>query len=177
MPHNKKKAFFVDRDGVINKEIGYLHEIEKFKFIDGVLEALRYILSKNFEIIIVTNQSGIGRGIYTENKFLELNQWMKDYLNFNGINILDVLYCPHSPEDKCYCRKPKPGMFLEAKKKYNIRMDNSWSIGDKETDIQAANSAGISNTILVRSGHNIDEKNSKAKYILDSLYDVLDLNI
>jgi len=177
MLHNKKKVFFVDRDGVINEEIGYLHEIEKFKFIDGVLETLSYILSKNYEIIIVTNQSGIGRGIYSEDKFLELNQWMLNFLNTKGIEILDVFYCPHSPEVICNCRKPRPGMFLDAKKKFNIEMDESWSVGDKETDIQAAVSAGISNTIIVKSGHVIDEKNSEALYVLESLYDVVNLNI
>ena len=173
----KKKVFFIDRDGVINKEIGYLHEIEKFTFIDGILDAFQFILNKNYEIIIITNQSGIGRGIYSEAKFFELNQWMLDFLSAKKIDILDVFYCPHSPEDLCYCRKPKPGMFLDAKEKFNIEMDISWAVGDKETDIQAANSAGISNTILVKSGHDIDENNSKASYILDSLYDVLSLNI
>jgi len=173
----KRKVFFVDRDGVINKEIGYLHDIDKFEFIDGVLEAFEYILSRNYDIIVVTNQSGIGRGFYSEDNFLELNKWMVNFLKSKGINILDVFYCPHSPEDDCNCRKPKPGMFLDAKKKFNIEMDKSWSIGDKETDITAATYAGISNTILVKSGHDINEENSKASYILESLYDVIDLNI
>jgi len=173
----KRKVFFVDRDGVINKEIGYLHDIDKFEFIDGVLEAFEYILSRNYDIIVVTNQSGIGRGFYSEDNFLELNKWMVNFLKSKGINILDVFYCPHSPEDDCNCRKPKPGMFLDAKKKFNIEMDKSWSIGDKETDIMAATYAGISNTILVKSGHDINEENSKASYILESLYDVIDLNI
>jgi len=173
----ERKAFFIDRDGVINKEIGYLHEIEKFEFITGVLNALEYILSKNYDIIIVTNQSGIGRGIYSEDKFLELNQWMINFFKTKGIDILDIFYCPHSPEEICNCRKPKPGMFLDAKKKFNVDMTKSWSVGDKETDIQAAKCAGISNTILVRSGHAIDEKNSKALYILDSLYDIFNLDI
>jgi len=173
----KRKVFFVDRDGVINKEIGYLHDIDKFEFINGVLEAFEYILSRNYDIIVVTNQSGIGRGFYSEDNFLELNKWMVNFLKSKGINILDVFYCPHSPEDDCNCRKPKPGMFLDAKKKFNIEMDKSWSIGDKETDIMAATYAGISNTILVKSGHDINEENSKASYILESLYDVIDLNI
>jgi len=173
----KRKVFFVDRDGVINKEIGYLHDIDKFEFINGVLEAFEYILSRNYDIIVVTNQSGIGRGFYSEDNFLELNKWMVNFLKSKGINILDVFYCPHSPEDDCNCRKPKPGMFLDAKKKFNIEMDKSWSIGDKETDITAATYAGISNTILVKSGHDINEENSKASYILESLYDVIDLNI
>jgi len=173
----KTKVFFIDRDGVINKEIGYLHEIAKFEFIDGVIEALKYIQNKGFEIIVITNQSGIGRGMYSREKFLELNKWMIDFLSSQGVKILDVLYCPHTPEDRCACRKPLPGMFLEAIKKYDIDREMSWSIGDKETDIQAANSSGISNTILVKSGHKINEKNSNASYILKSIYDVMNLDI
>jgi len=171
------KVFFLDRDGVINKEIGYLHEIKKFEFIDGVIEALEYIQNKGFKIIVITNQSGIGRGIYTKEKFIELNNWMIDLLSAKTIDILDVLFCPHSPEENCLCRKPKPVMFLEAKKRFQIDMNKSWSVGDKETDISAAKSAGIKNTILVKSGHSINEENSKASYILESLYDVIDLNI
>ena len=173
----KTKVFFIDRDGVINKEIGYLHEIAKFEFIDGVIEALKYIQNKGFEIIVITNQSGIGRGMYSREKFLELNKWMIDFLSSQGVKILDVLYCPHTPEDRCACRKPLPGMFLEAIKKYDIDREMSWSIGDKETDIQAAKSSGVSNTILVKSGHIINEKNSNASYILKSIYDVMNLDI
>ena len=87
----------------------------------------------------------------------------------NSVSILDIFHCPHLPESKCNCRKPKPGMFINAQNKYNISMEDSWMIGDSESDIQAANTAGISNTILVRSGHSIDELNSKSKYIIDSI--------
>jgi len=173
----KTKVFFIDRDGVINKEIGYLHEIAKFEFIDGVIEALKYIQNKGFKIIVITNQSGIGRGMYSREKFLELNKWMIDFLSTQGVKILEVFYCPHSPEERCTCRKPLPGMFLEAIKKYDIDIEMSWSIGDKETDIQAAKSSGISNTILVKSGHKINERNSRASYILESIYDVMNLDI
>jgi D-glycero-D-manno-heptose 1,7-bisphosphate phosphatase len=88
----------------------------------------------------------------------------------NDINILDVFHCPHLPESNCNCRKPKSGMLLEAKYKHNIDMNNSWLIGDTEVDIIAANSAGITNTILVKSGHKINEADSNAKFILDSIY-------
>ena len=87
----------------------------------------------------------------------------------NSISILDIFYCPHGPESECDCRKPKPGMFIDAKYKYNISMKESWMIGDSESDIKAANTAGISNTILVRSGHLIDESNSNSKFIIDSI--------
>ena len=110
----KIKVFFIDRDGVINKEIGYLYEVEKFEFIDGVIEALRFIQSKGFKIIIITNQSGIGRGMYTREEFIDLNKWMIDFLSTKKVEILDVFYCPHTPDDNCSCRKPLPGMFLDA---------------------------------------------------------------
>lgn len=85
---------------------------------------------------------------------------------------MDVIHCPHLPSDFCNCRKPKPGMLLAAKSKYNIDMESSWLIGDKEDDIQAANSVNIMKTILVRSGHEIDEKTSKALFFLDSIKDI-----
>ena len=163
------KTIFLDRDGVINKEINYLHKIDDFEFIDGVFEACRYLISLNYKIIVITNQSGISRGYYTENDFQIITNWMIAQFKKNDINILDVFHCPHSPDSNCNCRKPMPGMLLEAKYKYNINMKNSWMIGDKEADIIAANTAGITNTILVRSGHKINKADSNAKYILDSI--------
>jgi len=145
--------------------------------VDGVLDALKFIQDQGYKIIVVTNQSGIGRGLYTENQFAQLNNWMQKIFQKNKIDVLDVFYCPHTPEDNCSCRKPKPGLFLLAEKKFQSDMSASWSVGDKETDITAARSAGIRNTVLVRSGHKINEKDSKAKYILKSLKDILNLKI
>ena len=166
------KTIFLDRDGVINKEINYLHKIEDFEFINGVFEACQYLESLNYKIIITTNQSGISRGYYTESDFQKITKWMLSQFNNNNIDILDVIHCPHLPSDFCDCRKPKPGMLLSAKTKHNIDMENSWMIGDKENDIQAANNAGIINTILVKSGHEIDEINSNSKFTLDSIKDI-----
>ncbi|MDC3261999.1 D-glycero-beta-D-manno-heptose 1,7-bisphosphate 7-phosphatase [Candidatus Pseudothioglobus singularis] len=166
------KTIFLDRDGVINKEINYLHKIEDFEFINGVFEACQYLESLNYKIIITTNQSGISRGYYTEGDFQKITKWMLSQFNNNNIDILDVIHCPHLPSDFCDCRKPKPGMFLFAKTKHYIDMENSWIIGDRENDIQAANNAGIINTILVKSGHEIDELNSNSKFILDSIKDI-----
>jgi len=163
------KTIFLDRDGVINKEINYLHKIKDFEFINGIFEACQYFKNLNYKIIIITNQSGISRGYYTENDFQIITNWMIAQFNKNDINILDVFHCPHSPDSNCNCRKPMPGMLLEAKYKHNINMKNSWMIGDKEADIIAANTAGITNTILVRSGHKINKADSNAKYILDSI--------
>jgi len=163
------KTIFFDRDGVINKEINYLHKIEDFQFINGVFETCKYLINLDYKIIIITNQSGIERGYYTEYDFEVITKWMINQFKKNQIDILDIFHCPHSPESKCNCRKPMPGMFNEAKKKYNIDMSKSWLIGDKEVDIMAANSSGVFQTILVKSGHKINEANSNAKYILDSI--------
>ena len=163
------KTIFLDRDGVINKEVRYLYRLSDFEFIDGVFDACLYFQKLSYKIIIISNQSGIARGYYNENDYQKLTEWMLGQFNGNGINILDIFYCPHSPESLCECRKPKPGMLIEAKDKYNIGMKDSWMIGDKETDIEAANLAGINNTILVRSGHLIDESNSNSKFTIDSI--------
>jgi D-glycero-D-manno-heptose 1,7-bisphosphate phosphatase len=163
------KTIFLDRDGVINKEKGYIFKKDDFEFIDGVFSACQYLLKLGYEIIVITNQSGISRGYYRDLDFVKLNSWMINQFKLKKIKILDTFYCPHLPEANCKCRKPKPGMLLEAKKKYGINMEKSWLIGDKEEDIIAANKSGIKNTIIVRSGHKIDELNSNAKYILNSI--------
>ena len=163
------KTIFLDRDGVVNKEVRYLYKLSDFEFIDGIFDACLYFQKLGYEIVIVTNQSGITRGYYNENDYQKLTEWMLGQFNDNGINILDTFYCPHGPESLCECRKPKPGMLIEAKHKYNISMKDSWMIGDSESDIKAANAAGISNTILVRSGHLVDESNLNSKFTIDSI--------
>jgi D-glycero-D-manno-heptose 1,7-bisphosphate phosphatase len=169
------KTIFLDRDGVINNEINYLFKIDDFEFIDGVFDACKYLLSQEYIIIVITNQSGISRGYYSEYDFQIITNWMINQFNKNDINITDVFYCPHLPDNNCNCRKPKPGMLLEAKYKYNIDMQKSWLIGDKEADIIAANRAGINNTVLVKSGHKIDETFSKAKFIIESIDDIKEI--
>jgi len=163
------KVVFLDRDGVINKEIGYLYKSKEFRFIDGIFEACKHFQSLGYKLIIVTNQSGIARGYYQEEDFLSLTKWMLAQFNNQDIHILDVFFCPHGPKSTCNCRKPQPGMFLKARDKYGIDMENSWVIGDKESDIGAANSAGVINTIIVKSGHRVDGISTKAKFISKSI--------
>ena len=163
------KTIFLDRDGVINKEKNYLYEIDEFEFINGIFDACNYFENLGYRIIIITNQSGISRGYYSLSDFQKVTKWMLGQFKEKNINILDIFHCPHAPDFNCDCRKPKPGMFLKAKDKHNIDMKKSWLIGDTEIDVIAANAAGIENTILVRTGHKIDESNSTAKFILDSI--------
>jgi len=169
------KAVFLDRDGVVNIEKDYVHKIEEFEFQQGIFEAARYFQEHGFFIIIVTNQSGIGRGYYTEEEFQKVTSYMEAEFEKNGVKITKVYHCPHTPDDGCGCRKPHPGMLLAAKKEFDIDMNSSWMIGDKEGDIEAANSAGVAKTILVKSGHKIDEKNTTASFVVNGVFDTIEI--
>ena len=142
---------FLDRDGVINKDAGYTYKIDDFEFIDGCIDALKTIQEKNYKIIIVTNQSGIGRGYYSEAAYQKLTRWYRKQLFDQGITITDVFHCPHSPEELCACRKPKEGLFLQAAQKYTIDFSSSFMVGDKISDLQAGQAAGVSRLILINT--------------------------
>ncbi len=146
----KNKALFLDRDGVINHDKGYTYRIEDFVFIDGIFDLCRAAINAGYIIIVVTNQAGIGRGYYTEADFLHLTKWMCERFEQEGAPITDVFFCPYHPEyglgdykKESYDRKPNPGMFLKAKEKWGIAIEDSIMIGDKESDMQAASKAGI----------------------------------
>ncbi len=143
------KAIFLDRDGVINVDYGYVYRKEEFEFIPGVFEALRHFQNLGYKLIIVTNQSGIGRGYYTKEDFWKLMEWVQERFLQEGIRIDDIFYCPHHPDQKCRCRKPEPAMLQEAIRKHSIDAKRSWMIGDKPSDIEAAKRAGVENTILL----------------------------
>ena len=135
------KAIFLDRDGTINVEKHYLHKIEDFEFLPGVIEALKLLQFAGYILIIVTNQSGIGRGYYTEEDFNVLNDWMLNTLKQKQINVSKVYFCPHLPNAKieryrvnCTCRKPFLGMYDQAIEDFNIDVSKSWAVGDKIRD-------------------------------------------
>ena len=126
------KTIFLDRDGVINQEVAYLYKIKDFKFIKGIFDACQNFQKKSYEIVVITNQSGIERGIYNKDDYEIITNWMLRQFKKQGVSILDVFYCPHSPYSNCKCRKPNPGMIKDASKKHNIDLTQSWMIGDKE---------------------------------------------
>lgn len=135
------KAIFLDRDGTINVEKHYLYKIEDFEFIPGVVDALRELEQAGYLLIIITNQSGIGRGYYTEADFQKLNDWMVSSLREQGVTIAGVYYCPHLPDaqvsayrKECNCRKPKLGMYEQAIIDYDVDLSRSYAIGDKIRD-------------------------------------------
>ena len=144
-----QKALFLDRDGVINIDHGYVSKIEDFEFTEGIFELLKLFLDKNYLLFIVTNQSGIGRGYYSQEDFLTLTSWMIEEFKKRDIKIVCVHYCPHAPEENCSCRKPKTGMIDEVLDKHNIILEKSWLIGDKQSDIDLAHNAEIANTIAI----------------------------
>ena len=144
-----QKAVFLDRDGVINVDKSYVYKQEDFQFCEGVFEALRHFKHLGYLLIIVTNQSGIGRGYYREEDFQSLSAWMKQELSHENITIDAIYHCPHAPEVGCECRKPKSGMFQEAIRDFDIDVRASWMIGDKQSDIEAALGAGIEQTIML----------------------------
>jgi D-glycero-D-manno-heptose 1,7-bisphosphate phosphatase len=150
------KVAFLDRDGVINVDHGYTYKIESFEFVDGCVEALQRLSEAGFAIIVVTNQSGIGRGYYTEQDYQQLTQWYRQQLAECGVDITDVFHCPHEPEASCVCRKPQAGLFLQAFQHYSIDSNNSIMVGDKLSDMAAAEAAGIKKRYLVKGGESVD---------------------
>ena len=167
MGSNKKllKAAFLDRDGVINEDLGYVHKKTKFIFKKGIFKLFNILSDNKFIIFVVTNQSGIARGLFTEEQYHKLTDYYLSILSSVGIKIKKVYYCPHHPDfsenplDNCNCRKPKPGLFLQAQKEYNVDMQNSLAIGDSLRDLEAAYYSGIKKRILLSS------RNIKSKYI------------
>ena len=161
------RAVFIDRDGVITEDIGYVHKVEDFKLVRNAAEGLR--LLKGFKLFIVTNQSGIGRGYFKFEDFLDYNNRVLEELRKNEIKIEKTYACPHAPEDNCRCRKPKSKMIKDAQKEFDIDLSKSFMIGDKKIDIQMGHNAGCK-SVLVLTGSGMKEKeNAKADYTAKDL--------
>ena len=169
-----KKALFLDRDGVINKEVNYLYKIEDFTFIDGIFELCSYYQNLGFSIFVVTNQSGIAREYYSETDFEVLTAWMVKEFFSHGITIDKVYHCPHHENISgvCQCRKPSPGMLYQAEKEFNIDLKNSIIIGDKERDIEAGLNAGLSESYLFDESKSVmHSKATKIVHKLDEIWE------
>ena len=145
------KAIFLDRDGTINVDYGYVYKVRDFKFIDGAIEGLKILNDLGYVLIVVTNQSGIGRGFFSENDFNRINDYMLEQLKNNGVYIKNVYYCPHVDKDNCNCRKPRLGMFYDAIKDFNIDIDSSFAIGDKARDLSICNKENIKGILITDS--------------------------
>ena len=173
------KAIFLDRDGTLNIDYGYVHGIDNFKFIDGAIDALRELKKMGYMLVLVTNQSGIARGYFSEEQFLQLTEWMDWSLAEQDVDLDGIYYCPHHPEGKgeykedCDCRKPKSGMLLQAIKELKIDPTQSIMVGDKVEDLKAGIGAKVKMNVLVRTGKPVTEEGERvADYVLDSIVDL-----
>ncbi len=128
----KNKALFIDRDGTINYDSGYTYRIEDLKIYDDIVPLMKEYYDKNYIIIIITNQSGINRGFYTESDMKKFNARLLYELENKGIKVTDIFFCPHRPDEHCSCRKPETGLVEEAAKKYNISLKDSVMMGDND---------------------------------------------
>jgi D-glycero-D-manno-heptose 1,7-bisphosphate phosphatase len=155
-----RKAAFIDRDGVLNEERDFVYRIEDFHLLPGVPEALRALQAAEYRLVVITNQSGIARGLYSEADYLALTAQMRARLQAAGVTLDAVEYCPHlanSPLERyrldCDCRKPKPGMLQRAIRALGIDPRLSFLVGDRLSDIEAGRAAGVGRCFLVRTGH------------------------
>jgi len=164
-----QKSLFLDRDGIINIDHGYTYQIDSFTFVSGIFDLISLFQSKGYQVFVVTNQSGIGRGYYTLLDFQKLTQWMITAFEQKGISIKKVFYCPHKPEDNCHCRKPRTGMIEQALKEFHIDLEHSWIIGDKQSDIDLAHNAHIAKSIAIR-----DNSIQGATYYFKTIQECLD---
>lgn len=168
---------FLDRDGTINADNGYVHEIDDFQFVDGVIEAMQELKKMGFALVVVTNQSGLARGLFSEDQFMRLTEWINCSLADREVDLDGIYFCPHHPHavvealrQECDCRKPKPGMLLDAQRHLHIDMAFSYLVGDTLDDMLAAQAAGVGTRVLVRSGKAVTEQASAAAdWVIDSL--------
>lgn len=175
--NTSRPALFLDRDGVINVDHGYVHRPEEFDFIPGIFELCLQAKSLGYWIFIVTNQAGIGRGYYTEADFLSLTEWMITQFTQKGVKIDQVYFCPYHPEHgigqykkESEYRKPGSGMLLQATREFPVDLSRSCLIGDKESDILAAQRAGVGRSILFTQKPVVA---SKANEIVSNLQSVM----
>jgi D-glycero-D-manno-heptose 1,7-bisphosphate phosphatase len=151
-----RRAAFLDRDGVINVDRGYVYQREDFEFVPGVLEGARRLHDMGFLLVVTSNQSGIGRGLYSEAEFNALTTWMRNEFLAAGVPLAGVYFCPHHPTEAlgeyrrtCQCRKPAPGMLLAAAHDLGINLTSSAMFGDKTSDLEAARTAGVPIRVLL----------------------------
>ena len=162
-----KRAIFLDRDGTINNDSGYTHKISEWRWLAGALTGLRLFSQKNWTLVVVSNQSGIGRGYYAMKDVLTLENWLNWELERLNIKIAAWKYCPHAPEANCQCRKPSPLLLLEAAREIDIALDKSWMLGDKISDIEAGIAAGCHVGLIANSA--LPDEEIKAKALFPNL--------
>jgi D-glycero-D-manno-heptose 1,7-bisphosphate phosphatase len=147
-----RKAVFLDRDGTLNVNFGYVHRRQDWEWIDGAIKALKSLQSAGFELVIVTNQAGIARGYYQPSDVEALHNWMQGELAGQGVKLSGIYYCPHHPDfgeiRQCSCRKPQSGMLVDAARDLNLDLPQSWIIGDQMSDALAGLNTGTKAVVI-----------------------------
>lgn len=147
----KQAAVFLDRDGTLNHDPGYLGDAARFRFLPGAVDAVKRLKGAGYRVFVVSNQSGIARGFFDEEDLRRVHDRMAAGLREAGVALDGIFYCPHLPEARCRCRKPSPRMVLDAAARYDIDLGRSYFVGDRSTDIETGKNAGCG-TILVLTG-------------------------
>lgn len=168
------RAVFIDRDGTINVNYGYINNPNDFKMYPGVAKGIKLLQENGFKIIVITNQSGIARGYFSEKSLEEIHEKMKKELSKEDAGVDAIYHCPHHPDEKCNCRKPNPGMLEKAIKDFDIDIENSFIIGDRMLDVEAGRNVGCK-TVLVPEDKELvkkerEESDVKPDYICDDFY-------
>ena len=160
LPRPLRAAAFIDRDGVINAELGYVWRTEDFHLLPGAVDGLRRLAGCGYALVVVTNQAGIAKGLYDEAAYRHLTAYMRGLLAAQGVVLDGVYHCPHHPQGtvaayarECDCRKPAPGLLRQAARELGLDLARSVLVGDKTSDTQAGRAAGLRRTVLVESGH------------------------
>ncbi len=169
------KVVFLDRDGVINKYPGdtrYVTRWEEFKFIPGSIEAIAKFNEKGFNVFIVSNQAGVGKGLYSEKELNRITKNMVKIMKRKNAEVTGIYYCTHRPQDNCFCRKPKTGLLVRALKDFGLSPTVSFLIGDSMVDIETAKNFGIKSVLLLSGKEKISHQEKwpfKPDYIFDNL--------
>ncbi len=174
----KNRAVFLDRDGTINEDVGYLSRLEDLKIYENAAEAIRLIKQKGFLAIVITNQSGVARGFFSEDFIVTVHNKINEYLKAHGTSLDALYYCPHHPRygneqyrKECSCRKPQPGLLIKAAEDLDIDLKNSYVIGDMPRDMDIARRVGAKG-VMVRTGYGRNVvATSKPDYIAEDLLD------
>ena len=150
MKTNRKTAVFLDRDGTLNFDPGYLSKAKHFRFLPSVKPALRMLVACGLDLFVVSNQSGIGRGLITQQELKKIHSKMTRELKASGVVLKGIFICPHSPADGCACRKPSPKLILKAVRRHRLNLWNSYIVGDKLTDVETGVRAGLQTVLIAR---------------------------
>ena len=173
------KAVFMDRDGTVSEEVGYMYHAGLYKLFPWTAAAIRRLNETGLKAVLITNQSGVGRGYFDETSVGQIHGILTAELEREQARLDGIYYCPHTPDDGCGCRKPQPGMLLQAKNDLDIDLSQSWVVGDKHTDVETAHSVGAK-SILVLTGYGRDElarhrdDRLKPTYIAEDLKEAVD---